>query len=98
MPMGLPLMFDWSINIGHLITILVLGAGGIGFVYVLRGRVDALSDRMLALELETQKLIEVLIEQGRHDERLTAMDTRVAAQGRRLDETIERLNRILDKK
>jgi hypothetical protein len=95
---GLPFVFDWSVNLGHLLTIIVLGSGGVGFVYTIRGRVDGLSERMLALESETQKLIDVLVEQGRHDERLTAMDTRVAAQGRRLDETIERLNRILDQK
>jgi hypothetical protein len=98
MPMGLPLMFDWSINIGHLITILVLGAGGVGFVYVLRGRVDHLSSRMLALEIETKKLIDVLIAQGRHDERLTAMDARMASQDRRLDEITDRLNRVQGQK
>jgi hypothetical protein len=91
-------MFDWSINFGHLLTIVVLGSGGVGFVYTIRSRVDGLTERMLALESETKKLIDVLVEQGRHDERLTAMDIRVSAHDRRLDETIERLNRILDQK
>ena len=94
---GIPIMFDWSINFGHFLTIVVLGAGGLGFVWTIRGRVDALSDRMLGLESETKKLVDVLIAQGRQDERLTAMDQRTVAQGRRLDELNERFNRVLDK-
>jgi hypothetical protein len=89
--------FDWSINFGHLLTIIVLGSGGIGFVWTIRGRVDALSERMLSLEYETKKLVDVLIAQGRQDERLTAMDQRMVAQGRRLDELAARFNRTSDK-
>jgi hypothetical protein len=89
--------FDWSINFGHFLTIIVLGGGGIGFVWTIRGRVDALSERMLSLEYETKKLVDVLIAQGRQDERLTAMDQRMVAQGRRLDELAARFNRTSDK-
>lgn len=91
-------MFDWSINFGNALTVLSFLIGGIVFVVTVRGRVDTLSARMLAVEGEVQKLVTVLIQQGRHDERMSALDNRVAAQGERLDKTIERLNRFIDEK
>ena len=95
---GIPLMFDWSINFGNALTVLSFLVGGIYFVVKVRGKVDVLSLRMLAVEAEVQKLVTVLIQQGRHDERMGALDNRVAAQGERLDKTIERLNRCIDEK
>ncbi len=85
-------MFDWSIGLGNILTIVVLGAGGIGFVYTLRGRVDGLSARILLMEKELTKMVEVLVQQGRHDERMAAMDLRLAAQGQRLDDLTRRFN------
>lgn len=89
-------MIDWSINFGHFLTIIVLGAGGIGFVYTMRGRIDALGERLGNTESELRKLVELQVAQGRHDERINAMDTRLVAQGQRIDETIARLNRMID--
>ena len=84
-------MFEWSVNVGNLLTIVVLGLGGIGFVYTIRGRVDLLTAQMFALEMETRKLVDILVAQGRHDERLAALDRRLTIQADR----IEGLNREL---
>jgi len=94
---GIPIMFDWSINFGHFLTIVVLGAGGLGFVWTIRGRVDALWDRMLGLESETKKLVDILIAQGRQDEKLNAINMQMVLQGKRLDELSERFNKMADK-
>lgn len=98
MPTGIPLMFNWNIDVGNMLTIAAFLIGGIFFVAKVRGRVDTLSTRMLAVEGEVKQLVTVLIQQGRHEERMGAMDSRLAAQGLRLDQTIDRLNRALDEK
>lgn len=95
---GLPLMFDWTISIGNALTIISFLAGGLAFVVTVRNRVNSLSDKMLSVETKLEQLVEILVQQGRHEERMNAMDQRVAAQGQRLDETIVRLNRSIDEK
>lgn len=61
---------------------------GLGFVYALRGRVDALVADMAETKMELKALVALQIVQGRQEERLVAMDQRVLAQGKRLDEFI----------
>ena len=89
-------MFDWSINLGNALTIVSFIGGGIIFVVTIRGRVDALTGRISFVEQELRKLLEVLIEQGRHTERMAAMDLRIQAQGQRLDMLTNRVNRRLN--
>lgn len=81
----------WNVSLGNLLTMLVMIIGGVGFVYTIRGRVDMLSKRMLAVEENMKQLVQVLIEQGRHEERMIAMQTQINQQGKRLDDTSERL-------
>ena len=88
----------WTINFGHFLTILVLGAGGLGFVYTMRGRLDALSERMGGAESELRKLVDVLIAQGRHDERLNAADMRQLEQAKAIAELTSRVNRLADER
>ncbi len=89
-------MFDWSVNLGNALTIVSFIGGGIIFVVTMRGRVDALTGRISFVEQELRKLLEVLIEQGRHTERMAAMDMRIQAQGQRLDALANRVNRKLN--
>ena len=86
----------WNISLGNLITIVIMLAGGVGFVYTIRGRVDVLSNRVLRVEEGMKQLIQVLIDQGRADERMTSMQTQLNQQGKRLDETAERLMRLFN--
>lgn len=89
-------MFDWSVNLGNALTIASFIGGGIIFVTTIRGRVDALNGRIIFVEQELRKLLEVLIEQGRHSERMSAMDMRIQSQGQRLDSLTNRVNRRLN--
>ena len=91
-------MLNWNIDIGNMLTIAAFLIGGILFVAQVRGRVDTLSSRMLAVEGEVKQLVAVLVQQGRHEERMAAHESQLSAQGRRLDQTIERLNRFIDEK
>lgn len=49
-------------------------------------------------QMELRKLSEVVILQGRHDERITAVQMTIAAQGKRLDDLTRRANTFLDMK
>lgn len=55
-----------------------------------------LKDQTKYMQQELRKLTEVLIVQGRQDERITAIDQRMVNQGKRLDDAIRRLNTYLD--
>lgn len=89
-------MFDWSVGLGNVITIVVLGIGGIGFLYTIKTQVINLSGRLQDLEHELHRLTDILVAQGRQDERMTAMDARLVAQGKRLDELAMRFNKKID--
>lgn len=85
-----------GIRFGDVLQILAFLGGGVGFVYTMRGRIDALSAQVVTMQGELKKLVEILVIQGRHDEKLTAMDGRILAQGRRIDELEGRFNRRFD--
>lgn len=87
----------WQFNFGNLLTILSFLGGGILFIASTRQQLASLSERSTAMEIELGKLVEVLISQGRQEERMTAMDQRMLAQGKRLDEFQERFNRSVDR-
>jgi len=69
----------------------VFGAGGL--VYA----VNNLGKRMVGLELEMKQMVTVLVTQGRQEERMTAMDQRVLAQGQRLDEFMRAHGQSMDR-
>ena len=95
---GLPVMFDWTISVGNALTIISFIGGGIVFVVTVRNKVNSLAEKMVSVDTKLEQLVEILVQQGRHEERMNAMDQRIAAQGQRLDETIGRLNRVIDEK
>lgn len=91
-------MFDWvSNNFGNIISIVGMFAVGIGFLYTMKDKIDNMSTRLLVLEGELKKLIDVLIAQGRQEERISALDQRMVAQGIRLDALTDRFNKQADK-
>lgn len=90
------LEFDWTVTIGNLLTIISFLVVGSGFIYAIRAKVDAVSTRLLVIEKEIHTLVDILIQQGRQDERMTAMDARIANQGARLDDITRRFNDKLE--
>ncbi len=89
-------MFDWTIGLGNLLTLGMILSACVAFAYTNRGKIDSISQRLLFLEGEIKRLVDVLVQQGRQDERLGAVDARVVNQGARLDELTERFNNALD--
>ena len=89
-------MFDWTISVGNTLTIISFIGFSIAFVVTFRNKVNSLSEKMVSVDKKLEELVKILVQQGRHEERMNAMDQRVAAQGQRLDETISRLNHFVD--
>lgn len=94
---------DLTVNVANLIAMFGAIGGFIYFVFKIGNRVDVVAKDVGDLRGDTQmmrqelkKLTEVLIVQGRQDERITAMDQRMVNQGKRLDDTVRRLNTFLD--
>lgn len=91
------MLFDWTISIGAILNIIAFIVVGTGFVYTMRDRMESLSNRLHVLEEDIKTLITILIQQGKQEERMTAMDARVANQGARLDDITRRFNDKTDK-
>lgn len=71
---------------------------GLAFVYKMQGKIDNMSVRLMVLEEKLEKLIEVLVQQGRHEERIASLDQRLLAQGIRFDDLSKRFNTLADAK
>ena len=85
-----------GLRVGDVLTIIAFLGGGVGFVYTMRGRIDGLSSQVISMQAELRKLVEIMVIQGRHAERMAAMDERISAQGRRLDDLTSRFNKQID--
>lgn len=90
-------MFDWTVNLGNVISIVSMFVIGIGFLYSMKTRIDSMANRLIVLEEDLKKLIDVLIAQGKQEERINALDQRMVAQGIRLDDLTKRFNYLTDK-
>jgi hypothetical protein len=87
-------MLDWSVNLGNLITVATVVGSILLGLGMLKARVRELGERMLAVEKNMERLVEVLVEQGRHEERMNSIDGRMLAQGARIDDLSRQLNRF----
>lgn len=87
-------MFDWTINLGHILTILALIGAVVVPAITIKNRVDAISVRIHSLDEEMKKLVDILVQQGRQEERMDGMDGRMLAQGMRIDDLIRKVDRF----
>lgn len=69
--------FDWTISLGHLITIVGFIFGGGGFIYAMKGEVKELRQDVRDVKSRLDKFGDILVAIGRQDERMTALDRRV---------------------
>lgn len=89
-------MFDLTIKLGDIIAVCVMVGGGYAIVAIVRDRVDALSGRMGKMEAKVEDLVDVLVNQGRQDERMTAMTNRVTTLDQRVSQLEIKLDRFAD--
>jgi len=86
---------DWSLNLGHLLTIFGFVIGGLTFAMTIRGDVTslkvteennkaALATRLEVVERDMRRITEVLVELAAQDERLNSHSQRFAGLEQRL--------------
>jgi hypothetical protein len=91
----MPIDYTW--NIGVIMQIVVLIVGGIITLAVLKNTVATIKTDMAltkvendkrfdGIQSELKKMGDILIGMARFDERLSSIDTRVTAHGRKLDD------------
>lgn len=74
------------IDTSSVVAIVTVGGGIIATFVTMRNAVNNMKGEMVDLKAEVKKLADVLISVARQEERMTAMDQRMLAQGARLDE------------
>lgn len=79
-------MIEQTITIGNIIEIAVIAVGGVSVFITLRNTVANIKADVDSLQVEIKKLGEILVNLARFDERITSLDKRVTAQGRRIDD------------
>jgi hypothetical protein len=77
-------MIDWTLNVGTLVQILVISAGGLAFLFAIKGQVSLLGANLAGMKMdmndvkeELKELRKVLQVQVDHDGRLTRAEADV---------------------
>jgi hypothetical protein len=86
-----------TINLGNILTIATFLIGGLSFAYTIRSDVKVTSVRLTAVERELSDLRKVVVEIARQEERLNSMDSRMLAQGVRLDQIVSRVDGLINR-
>ncbi len=81
------------VNLGNILTIITFLTGGVYFVSTIKASVEAQGGRLNSVESEIHELRKVMVSLARQEERMTAMDQRMLAQGSRLDRITNQLYR-----
>ena len=71
------MLLDFTVNLGHVLTIASFLIGGVAFVYAIRGDVGSIKARMEVVESEIRKISDILITVARQDERMNAFDRQI---------------------
>lgn len=76
---------DGTINLGHILTIIGMGIGGVGVYVGMRMDLRAIADKLAsqdrrvdAIERDLSKMTQVLVDVARQDARLDAHEQRLA--------------------
>ena len=98
-------MFDLTISMGNILQIAAMLGGGLYFLFSIKAELIKMStiqemftNRLSILETDIKKLSEVTIEMARQNERMTSQDNRINTITLRLDDLINRANRLTDNK
>jgi esterase/lipase len=94
---------DMTVSLGNILTIVSMMVAVISFAFILRSQIKEVALETMDLKEDAKdikkdltKITEILIVQGRLDERVTAMDQRMVYQGKRIDDAVRRMSTFLD--
>jgi hypothetical protein len=96
-------MFDLSVSLGNLLTIVAFIGGGVGFAYSIKSDTKLVDLKYTIIaasiddfKVEMKKLSEVVTQQALDSKRMDYIEERQMSQGQRLDQTEKRLNLYAD--
>jgi hypothetical protein len=69
--------FDWTVNLGHLLTAIGIIGGIASVVYALRSDVKQLKVELAPIKEDLKQLVNVLIQIGRQDEQIKSITQRI---------------------
>ena len=67
-------MLDLTIRLGDILTVIVIGCGGLLFLYTMRADLRILSSRVQNVEGKLGLITEILVKQAGHDARLDTVE------------------------
>lgn len=70
-------MIDLTVNLGNLIEFAGFVVGGLIVIGSMRGDLRTLKEAVAMMQVEIKKISDILVAQGRLDERITALSERV---------------------
>lgn len=79
------MVFDWTISLGNILTVVGFGVAGVIFVMTLRNDTFLLCQRVNAVESVLKELVQGNLEANRQRGRLEMLDERVNVISKRLD-------------
>ncbi len=96
-------MFDLTINLGNLLTLVAFIAGAIALAYSIKSdmkvadlKYTIITATMDDFKIEIKNLTKVVTEQALQSKRMDYLEERQTSQGQRLDEAAKRINLYAD--
>lgn len=86
-----------AVNLVSILQLLAFVGGGFWIVGQMKTVQVNQNERLRAVETELSELRKVVVSIARQEERLTAMDQRMLAQGARLDEQSRRISSVVQR-
>ena len=85
------MIFDWTMSLGNLMTVVGFFFSGVAFVLFMRSDIMVLANRVTNLEGALRELVQANLAMAEQRGRLQTLDDRVDAISERLDSIIARL-------
>ena len=82
------MVFDWTISLGNILTIVGFAGSGVIFVMMMRGDMMVLGQRVSSVEEALKDLARASLAVARQEARIETLDERVNAISRRVDDMI----------
>ena len=79
------MVFDWTISLGNLLTVVGFSFSGVVFVVMMRGDISALAGRLKAVEETLRELARTQLIMAETEGRVKSMDERITMVSQRLD-------------
>ncbi len=67
-------MIDWTFNVATIVQIFVIAAGGLAFLFAMRGKLSLFEENIVGIKEDLKELRKVITTQVDHDGRLRRLE------------------------